>query len=105
MATDIVESDLVVVVGGDGTVRKLLRALSRAQTPLYVVPGGNESLIARSYNMSANVDDLLQAIIFGKCQEQYFGSISGIDLISWRLNGQSSPLLLKGINPDKYFSI
>lgn len=77
MATDIIESDLVVVVGGDGTVRKLLRALSRAQTPLYVVPGGNESLIARSYNMSANVDDLLRAITYGKCQEQYFGLISG----------------------------
>lgn len=77
MATDIVESDLVVVVGGDGTVRKLLRALSRAQTPLYVVPGGNESLIARSYNMSANIDDLLRAITYGKCQEQYFGLISG----------------------------
>lgn len=77
MATNIIESDLVVVVGGDGTVRKLLRALSRAQTPLYVVPGGNESLIARSYNMSANVDDLLRAITYGKCQEQYFGLISG----------------------------
>lgn len=77
MATDIVESDLVVVVGGDGTVRKLLRSLSRAQTPLYVVPGGNESLFARSYKMSANANDLLQAITLGKCQEQYFGLISG----------------------------
>ena len=77
MATDIVESDLVVVVGGDGTVRKLLRSLSRAQTPVYVVPGGNESLFARSYGMSASADDLLQAIALGKCQEQYYGLISG----------------------------
>jgi diacylglycerol kinase family enzyme len=77
MATDIVESDLVVVVGGDGTVRKLLRSLSRAQKPVYVVPGGNESLFARSYKMSANADDLLQAIALGKYQEQYYGLISG----------------------------
>jgi diacylglycerol kinase family enzyme len=77
MATDIVDSDLVVVVGGDGTVRKLLRSLSSAQTPVYVVPGGNESLFARSYKMSANADDLLQAIALGKYQEQYYGLISG----------------------------
>lgn len=77
IATDIVDSDLVVVIGGDGTVRKLLRSLSRTQKPLYVVPGGNESLFSRLYNMTANADDLLQAINLAKCQEQYFGLISG----------------------------
>ena len=77
MAADIVESDLVIVVGGDGTVRKLLRSLGRAQRPVYVVPGGNESLFARSYGMSANTDDLLRAIALGKCQEQYYGLIGG----------------------------
>jgi diacylglycerol kinase (ATP) len=59
IAADITMRDLLVVVGGDGTVRKLLPLLSKTDTPVYVVPGGNESLFARSYGMSANAEDLL----------------------------------------------
>ncbi len=76
----ITTSDLVVVVGGDGTVRKLLNTLNKREKPIYVIPGGNESLFARSYNMSANPDDLLGAITSGKCLQQYYGLISGKDI-------------------------
>lgn len=74
---EIAASDLVVVVGGDGTVRKLLNAINKTGTPLYVIPGGNESLFARTYGMSANTGDLLKAINAGKCLQQYYGLISG----------------------------
>lgn len=77
IAADIAMRDLLVVVGGDGTVRKLLPLLSKTDTPVYVVPGGNESLFARSYGMSANAEDLLQAVAHGKCLEQFYGLISG----------------------------
>lgn len=77
---EISASDLIVVIGGDGTVRKLLPLLSQTQTPLYVVPGGNESLIARSYGMSTQCTDLLQAMTTGKYLEQYYGLISGEDI-------------------------
>lgn len=74
---DIARNDLVVVVGGDGTVRKLLDAIDKTSVPVYAIPGGNESLFARSYNMSANADDLLRAIAAGTCLQQYYGLISG----------------------------
>lgn len=77
IADDIAACDLVVVVGGDGTVRKLLPLLGRTGTPVYVVPGGNESLFAHLYGMSANAEDLLQAIACGKYLEQFYGLISG----------------------------
>lgn len=77
IATDIAAHDLLVVVGGDGTVRKLLPILSRTETPVYMVPGGNESLFAHSYGMSASVEELFQAIECGKCVEQFYGLISG----------------------------
>ncbi len=70
-------SDLVVVVGGDGTVRKLLPVLSQSGTPVYVVPAGNESLFARYYNMSADPTKLIQAIFQGKHRPQYYGYIEG----------------------------
>lgn len=77
LETDITGHDLLVVIGGDGTVRKLLPLLSKTDTPVYVVPGGNESLFARSYGMSANPEDLLQTITYGRCLEQFYGLISG----------------------------
>ena len=73
----IAASELVVVVGGDGTIRKLLDLLKRTATPVYAIPGGNESLFARSYAMSADADDLLQAIAAGICVQQFYGLISG----------------------------
>ena len=73
----IAASELVVVVGGDGTIRKLLDLLNRTTTPVYAIPGGNESLFARSYAMSADADDLLQAIAAGICVQQFYGLISG----------------------------
>ncbi|WP_297324244.1 diacylglycerol kinase family protein [Nitrosomonas sp.] len=74
---DIAASDLVVVVGGDGTIRKLLDAINQTGTPIYAIPGGNESLFARSYEMSTSADDLLRAIDAGTCLQQFYGLISG----------------------------
>ena len=73
----IAASELVVVVGGNGTIRKLLDLLNKTATPVYAIPGGNESLFARSYAMSADADDLLQAIAAGICVQQFYGLISG----------------------------
>ena len=76
----IAANDLVVVVGGDGTVRKLLDSINKTGTPIYAIPGGNESLFARSYEMRANASDLLQAIAAGTCMQQFYGLISGKEI-------------------------
>lgn len=77
IAGKIEENDLIVVAGGDGTVRKLLNLIDKTDMPIYAIPGGNESLFARSYEMSASADDLLRAIVAGSCIQQYYGLISG----------------------------
>ncbi len=77
LTDNIAASDLVVVVGGDGTIRKLLDGINKTDTPIYAIPGGNESLFARSYEMSLHADDLLQAIASGTCLQQFYGLISG----------------------------
>ncbi|MDR4516494.1 MAG: NAD(+)/NADH kinase [Nitrosomonas sp.] len=80
MKDTIAGSDLVVIVGGDGTIRKLLGIINKTETPVYAIPGGNESLFARTYGMSAQADDLLRAIAAGNCLQQYYGVISGQDI-------------------------
>jgi len=77
MKEEIAASDLVVIVGGDGTVRKLLGIINKTGTPVYVIPGGNESLFARTYGMSTSANDLLRAMAAGNCLQQYYGLISG----------------------------
>ena len=77
MKEEITACDLIVIVGGDGTVRKLLGVINKTQTPVYVIPGGNESLFARTYGMSVRADDLLRTIAAGNCLQQYYGLISG----------------------------
>lgn len=42
------DADLVVVAGGDGTVRKVFKALSGAETPVTLFPVGSANNIARS---------------------------------------------------------
>jgi diacylglycerol kinase (ATP) len=43
-----VDTDLVVVAGGDGTVRKVFKALSGATTPVTLFPVGSANNIART---------------------------------------------------------
>ncbi|MCB1936855.1 MAG: NAD(+)/NADH kinase [Nitrosomonas sp.] len=80
LKNEITACDLVIIVGGDGTVRKLLAVMDKTGTPVYVIPGGNESLFANTYSMSTNSNDLLQAISQGNCLKQYYGLISGTDI-------------------------
>jgi diacylglycerol kinase family enzyme len=58
--------DALLVVGGDGTIRTLLGALSESQVPAYLVPCGNESLFARHFGMSRLTQKVLQAVTQGK---------------------------------------
>ena len=50
--------DAVVIAGGDGTVMGLLPHISKAGVPFYMLPAGNESLIAKEFGMQRNPEDV-----------------------------------------------
>ena len=57
--------DVLVIAGGDGTIRAMLRrALARA-IPIYHLPTGTENLFAREFGMSADPGDVVEAIEAG----------------------------------------
>ncbi len=58
--------DRIVVVGGDGTMRRVASALVGGDVPLYHAPSGTENLFAKSMHMSASPDDVVAAITGGK---------------------------------------
>ena len=65
--------DLIIVIGGDGTLLGLLPLLPQTQIPVYMIPAGNESLFAQIYHMDRDENLLLQAIKENKCGHNGYG--------------------------------
>ncbi|MBN8548707.1 MAG: NAD(+)/NADH kinase [Deltaproteobacteria bacterium] len=68
--------DAVIVIGGDGTIRALLGDLADSGTPVYLVPGGNESLFAKHFGMQRDPASILAAIQQGRTAEAAFAQFN-----------------------------
>ncbi len=69
--------DRLVLVGGDGTVRHYLEAVSRAAIPIWNYPAGNECLFARRFGMKPGAEPLIAALRGGRTEEHHFGRVGG----------------------------
>jgi diacylglycerol kinase (ATP) len=56
------ESDVVILIGGDGTLHHALPELIAHNTPLYHVAFGTENLFARSRGMTRRVRDIIASL-------------------------------------------
>ncbi len=59
------EVDLVLVAGGDGTVRVVCAQLARTGIPVAVVPAGTGNLLARNLGIPMDLDDALYRLLDG----------------------------------------
>lgn len=59
--------DLIVVVGGDGTLREVVTGLIRtgSRTCLGFIPMGNANVMAREFNIPLNFDQAIQSVLEG----------------------------------------
>jgi len=62
------EVDLVVVAGGDGTVRVVCAELARSNVPVAVLPAGTGNLLARNLGISLDLDIALTELLGGNEQ-------------------------------------
>ncbi|WP_238174146.1 diacylglycerol/lipid kinase family protein [Kribbella kalugense] len=60
--------DLVLVAGGDGTVRVVCAELAGTAIPAAVLPGGTGNLLARNLGISLELDDALYELLDGSEQ-------------------------------------
>jgi len=74
VAADI---DVVLAVGGDGTVREVAEGLSESRKPLAVLPGGTENLVARQLGMKPNARCIFEALTAGRIVESDVGRVNG----------------------------
>ena len=74
---DIAEDALVVVVGGDGTVRAVAQAVAGTKHPFGIVPRGTFNNFARALDIPLDLDAALEAIQRGRARPVTFGNVNG----------------------------
>src|SRR5712692_4507685 len=81
-------ADLVIAVGGDGTINELIQELAGSETALGVLPNGTVNLWAREMGIpfdTAKARDILlhgqiRHVDLGRCNERYFLLMAGIGI-------------------------
>ncbi|RYZ75801.1 MAG: YegS/Rv2252/BmrU family lipid kinase, partial [Proteobacteria bacterium] len=84
------EIDYVVIGGGDGSVNKALPSLVKSQIPLLVLPLGTANNLARTYELTAKIEELLYLVDHGVTISVDLGTVNGIYFVNVAGMGLSS---------------
>src|SRR5947207_1773447 len=68
LALEAVEQniDVVIAVGGDGTINEIIQALAGSQTALGVLPGGTANVWAREVGIPLDVSGAREVLVHGQ---------------------------------------
>ena len=69
------ETDIVVAIGGDGTINEIGRALIHTETALGIIPCGSGNGLARHLHIPMDTSGALQVINDGHCRQIDYGII------------------------------
>jgi diacylglycerol kinase (ATP) len=110
-------ADVVLVCGGDGTVRHVAHALAGSGIPLGLVPTGTSNLLARNLAMASNdpaqaarialsgknrAVDIGRVFIDDRAEEQVFMVMAGVGFAAAIMTGTSHELKAR-LGPLAYF--
>ncbi len=85
--------DIVVAVGGDGTINEVARGLLNTNTRMGIIPKGSGNGLARHLGISMKIDMALEQLLTGQA----------VDMDTFRLNGKLS-LNVSGIGFDGHIA-
>lgn len=114
MARQAVEAgtDLVVAVGGDGTVNEVASSLIHTPATLGVIPVGSGNVLAREFGIPLNIKRACQVlksgqtrqIDVGKIGERYFLTVAGTGLDAYVVKRYDEKSRWRGILPYFYLT-
>lgn len=85
--------DMVLVAGGDGTVRTVCSELAGSDVPLGVIPAGTGNLLSRNLGIPLDEDDALEVALHGRSRK--------IDLVRWSAGeSEDSFSVMAGVGLD-----
>ena len=70
-------ADLVLVLGGDGTVNEVVQGLAHSNVPLGVLPGGTANVLAMELGLGSRSETAARALINFKPRSVALGRITG----------------------------
>ena len=70
-------ADVVIVCGGDGTVRACLEGLARGSVPMAIYPAGTGNLLARNLDLPREPEAIVAAAIAGPRVQVDLGRLEG----------------------------
>ena len=78
--------NLVIVAGGDGTVRTVVESMAGSEIPLLIVPGGTENLVACELGIDGTFKNLqtilrqgkVRNLDLGRVNQNYFIAVVGV---------------------------
>ena len=83
--------DLVLILGGDGTLNEALNGVAGTETPLAILPGGGTNVFARTHGIPEDPVEATAALLerlregaepkrinLGRLNGRYFGFIAGV---------------------------
>jgi diacylglycerol kinase (ATP) len=69
--------DLVLVSGGDGTIREVAEGLVHSDTPFTIFPAGTENLFAKEVGILPDIDQVVQTIKWGRTAAMDMAQVNG----------------------------
>lgn len=70
-------AEVVIVCGGDGTVRACAEGLARAGMPMAIFPAGTGNLLARNLDLPTSPESIVEAAITGRRLSIDLGRVDG----------------------------
>jgi diacylglycerol kinase family enzyme len=83
--------DVVLVLGGDGTLNEVINGIAGTETPLGILPGGGTNVFARTYGIPEDAVEATAALLerlrdgnpprrinLGKVNDRFFGFCAGV---------------------------
>ena len=85
--------DLVLVAGGDGTVRTVSAELAGSGVPMAIIPAGTGNLLGRNLRIPLDEDEALNIALHGEA--------TAIDIVRWTIDGTATPfVVMAGVGID-----
>ena len=70
-------ANLIIVSGGDGTVRSVVEAMAGSQVPILILPGGTENLLAQELGIDGSFHKTAKILEHGSLRNLDLGSVNG----------------------------
>ncbi|ABR50853.1 diacylglycerol kinase, catalytic region [Alkaliphilus metalliredigens QYMF] len=96
--------DVIVAIGGDGTIHEVLNGMIHSKKKLGIIPAGTGNDLAKSLNYPTNVEQALETVLNGHTRKIDIGRINGNYFINFASIGLDALIAEEANKMKKLYS-